>query len=100
MRVVGAGGNEVPFLGYVTVNVSFPKGEMGAEGPLKTSALVVPNNNYNQRVPVIIAPTWRSSAEMCVDEYRDGDSFRLPIFHLHGGEFINLSTHRKNLTDD
>ena len=32
MRVVGAGGNEVPFLGYVTVNVSFPKGEMGGEG--------------------------------------------------------------------
>ena len=52
--VVGAGGNEVPFLGYVTVNVSFPKGEMGAEGLLKTLALVVPNNNYNQRVPVII----------------------------------------------
>ena len=34
VRVVGAGRNEVPFLGYVTTGVGFPKGEMGVEGPV------------------------------------------------------------------
>ena len=65
VRVVGAGEIEVPFLGYVTIDVGFPKDEMGAEGPLKTLALVVPNNNYNQRVPVIIGT---NLVKQCMDE--------------------------------
>ena len=52
--VVGAGGQEVPFLGYVTIHVSFPENDVGIRGTLTTLALVVPNNSYNQRVPVII----------------------------------------------
>ena len=54
VRVVGAGGQEVPFLGYVTIHVSFPENDVGIRGTLTTLALVVPNNSYNQRVPVII----------------------------------------------
>jgi hypothetical protein len=55
VRVVGAGGQEVPFFGYVTIHVSFPENDVEIRGTLKTTlALVVPNNSYNQRVPVII----------------------------------------------
>ncbi|CAB4012589.1 ATP-dependent DNA helicase PIF1 [Paramuricea clavata] len=54
VRVVGAGGQEVPFRGYVTIHVSFPETDVGIRGTLTTLALVVPNNSYNQRVPVII----------------------------------------------
>ena len=57
VRVVGAGGT-------VTIDVGFPKDEI-AEGPLKTLALVVPNNNYNQRVPVIIGT---NLVKQCMDE--------------------------------
>ena len=65
VRVVGIGGIEVSFLGYVIINIGFPKDEMGTEGPLKTLALVVPNNNYNQRVPVIIRI---NLVKQCMDE--------------------------------
>ena len=54
VRVVGAGGQDVPFLGYVTIHVSFPENDVGIRSTLTTLALVLPNNSYNQRVPVII----------------------------------------------
>ena len=53
--IVGAGGQKVPFLGYVSVNISFPEHEAGTymRGNI-TFALIVPNTTYNQRVPAVI----------------------------------------------
>ena len=54
LKVVGAGGQDVPFLGYVSVNISFPEHEAGICEETPTFALIVPNTTYNQRVPAVI----------------------------------------------
>ena len=54
LRVVGAAGQDVPFLGYVDVEVEFPMEEAGVCSCLQALVLVVPENAYNQRVPLVI----------------------------------------------
>ena len=54
VRVVGAGGQDVPFLGYTNVKIQFPVKDVGIESSFDTLVLVVPNNEYNQRVPLIV----------------------------------------------
>ena len=54
LRVVGAAGQDVPFLGYVDVEVEFPVEEAGVCSCLQALVLVVPDNAYNQRVPLVI----------------------------------------------
>lgn len=53
-RVVGAAGQEVPFLGYVELSISFPRTEAGTDKVFQTLVLVVPDNQYNQHVPLIL----------------------------------------------
>ena len=52
--MVGAAGQDVPFLGYVDVEVEFPVEEAGVCSCLQALVLVVPDNAYNQRVPLVI----------------------------------------------
>ena len=54
LRVVGAASQDVPFLGYVDVEVEFPVEEAGLCSCLQVLVLVVPDNAYNQRVPLVI----------------------------------------------
>lgn len=54
LRVVGAAGQDVPFLGYVEVEVEFPEEESGLCSSVQALILVVPDNAYNQRVPLVI----------------------------------------------
>ena len=53
LKVVGAGGQDVPFFGF-SVNISFPEHEAGICEETPTFALIVPNTTYNQRVPAVI----------------------------------------------
>ena len=54
LRVVGAASQDVPFLGYVDVEVEFPVEEAGLCSCLPALVLVAPDNEYNQRVPLVI----------------------------------------------
>ena len=54
LRVVGAAGQDVPFLGYVEVEVEFPLEEAGLCSRLQALVLVVPDNACNQQVPLVI----------------------------------------------
>ena len=54
LKVVGAGGQDVPFFRYISVNISFPENEAGVSEEIPTFALIVPNTSYNQRVPAVI----------------------------------------------
>lgn len=54
VRVVGAGGQDVPFLGYTFVNIEFPCEDVGINGSIETPVLVVPDNECNKRVPVVV----------------------------------------------
>ena len=100
VRVVGAGGQEVPFLGYVTMHVSFPDNDVGIRGTLTTLALVMPYNSYNQRVPVIIGTNLVKQCRMHVNKLRARTSCKLPKFHLLGNEYTNSSSHRIDFFND
>ena len=54
IHVVGASGQEVPFLGYVELDIGFPCVEAGTEKVFSTLVLVVLDKRYNQRVPLIL----------------------------------------------
>ena len=54
LKVVEAGGQDVPFLGYVSVNISFPEHKAGIREETPTFALIVPNTTYSQGVPAVI----------------------------------------------
>ena len=48
LHVVGAAGQDVPFLGYVDVEDEFPVEEAGLCSCLQALVQVVPDNVYNQ----------------------------------------------------
>ena len=54
LRVVGAAVQELPFLGYVEISISFLCTEAGTDKVFQTFVLVVPDNQYNRCVPLIL----------------------------------------------
>ncbi|XP_015276919.1 PREDICTED: uncharacterized protein LOC107119009 [Gekko japonicus] len=54
LQVIGAGGQEVPYLGYVVVSVSFPKENCGTQRSQMVFALICPDQNPPTIVPVIV----------------------------------------------
>lgn len=54
LDIEGAGGQEVPYLGYVQVDVDFPEDIMGKSDKIHTLALVVPDHRTNVDVPLLI----------------------------------------------
>ena len=67
IHVVGAGGQEVPFLGYVELDIGFPCVEAGTDKVFSTLVLVVPDNSYNHRAPLILET---NLAKRCRDDCR------------------------------
>ena len=54
LRVEGASGQAIPYLGYIEMDIKFPKEVTGEEEVHSILALVVPQTEYNQRVPLVI----------------------------------------------
>uniref|UniRef100_A0A672QH40 ribonuclease H n=1 Tax=Sinocyclocheilus grahami TaxID=75366 RepID=A0A672QH40_SINGR len=54
LQVEGAAGQAVPYLGYVEVNIAFPKEFLGEEIDVPTLALVVPDAHSGGSSPVLI----------------------------------------------
>ncbi|XP_035862265.1 uncharacterized protein LOC118496109 [Sander lucioperca] len=54
LDIEGAGGQEVPYLGYIQVNIDFPENIMGKPVKIHTLALVVPDHRTNMDVPLLI----------------------------------------------
>lgn len=50
----GAGGQSVPYLGYVEANISFPQTITGKEEDLMALVLVVPECHLNSKIPLLI----------------------------------------------
>lgn len=50
----GAGGQEVPYLGYIQISIDLPEDVMGVPERVDTLALVVPDHRSNLHVPVLI----------------------------------------------
>ena len=47
LHVVGASGQEVPFLGYFELDIGFPCVEAGTDKVFPTFVLVIRDNSYN-----------------------------------------------------
>jgi len=54
LKVEGAGGQDIPLLGYVEADIAFPEQTSGVKDPIPTIILVVPNTSFNKDVPVVI----------------------------------------------
>lgn len=68
--IEGAGGQSVPFLGYIETEVSFPKGTSGLNQSLGAVVLVVPDTNFNKDVPLVIGTNViKQCKDDCVDKY-------------------------------
>ena len=53
IHVVGVGRQEVPFSGYIEMDIGFPFVEAGTDKGFSTLVLIVPDNSCNQRIPLI-----------------------------------------------
>lgn len=54
LDIEGAGGQEVPYSGYIQVSMDFPEHVMGKPVNIHTLALVVPDHRTNVHVPLLI----------------------------------------------
>ena len=54
LRIEGAGGQPLPYLGFIEANISFPSHVLGTEKCLTSLFLITPDTNYNQTCPVLI----------------------------------------------
>ena len=67
VRVVGAGGQDIPYLGYTTVKIQFPVEDVAINTSFDTPVLVVPDNEYNRRVPVIVGTNLVRRSKCCCE---------------------------------
>ena len=94
--VTGAGGQEVPYLGYVVDQMSLPKSVVGTDEIVETMALVGPDTQYSRKVPVIVGTnTFRSLARVCVKDHGKHFLATLPmrceaVFAYRDGEVGNV----------
>lgn len=69
LEVEGANGQPVPYLGYVEVDLKFPRSFLESEPEISTLALVVPDLRSNSGVPLLISTnTLDLLYEQCEDE--------------------------------
>lgn len=81
VSVVGAGGQNVHYLGYVEVSISFPQTITGKKEDLIALALVVPEHYLNSEIPLLIGTNVLDRL------YHHGIGRIGPksIFHVHSG---------------
>ena len=73
LKIEGAGGQNVPFLGFIEVDISFPEETSGMRDCLTAIVLVVQNTSFNKQVPMVIGTNVvRRCKEFCVKEYGNG----------------------------
>nr|XP_055059066.1 uncharacterized protein LOC129442817 [Misgurnus anguillicaudatus]XP_055059067.1 uncharacterized protein LOC129442817 [Misgurnus anguillicaudatus] len=54
IEVEGAGGQTVPYLGYIEVDMHFPEDITGKAETVTTLALVIPDYKFNLEIPVLV----------------------------------------------
>lgn len=54
LEIEGAGGQNVPYMGYIQTHIMFPQNMAGKEQQLAVLALVVPECHFNSKIPLLI----------------------------------------------
>lgn len=87
LEVEGAGGQGVPYLGYVEVHLTFPENVTGTEEQMSVLALIVPENQFNSKVPVLIG------TNVLLELYQRGISYDKSKFLRRSDSFAVLLQH-------
>ena len=88
LEVEGAGGQPVPYQGYVEVLLTFPSSVTGMEEQLTALALIVPECQFNSRIPVLVGTNVLLQLYQCGIDHdrptflRRSDSFALLLHHV------------------
>lgn len=102
LDIEGAGGQEVPYLGYIQVNINFPEHIMGKPVKILTLALVVPDHRTNMDVPLLIGtntldPLYEKCALIqndCIKHGTNGGQCSPLVKHLYHRFKINQENGR------
>lgn len=78
LEVEGANGQPVPYLGYIEVNLKFPRALIESEPEISTLALIVPDLRSNSGVPLLIGT---NTLDPLYDQCCVVISFHFPITH-------------------
>ena len=78
--VKGAGGQNVPYDGYICVKMKFPESTVGTDQEIDTYALVCPDSDFTIRVPVIVGTnTFRGLERLCKEKWGPNFITKLPL---------------------
>ncbi len=89
LEIEGAGGQNVPYLGYIQTHITFPQNMAGKEQRLAALALVVPECHFNSKIPLLIGTNALLRLyEQLVEQ--DGPEF---IHKLHSKQFAMILQH-------
>lgn len=70
LNIEGAGGQNVPILGYIEADISFPEQTCGSQRRVPTLLLVVRNTSFNKQVPIVIGTNViRKCKEDCIEDF-------------------------------
>ena len=84
LEIEGAGGQSVPYLGYVEVPLTFPDSVTGAKEQLTALALVVPECQFNSRIPMLVG------TNVLLQLYQSGMDHDRPTFQRRSDKFALL----------
>uniref|UniRef100_A0A3Q1HDU2 Gypsy retrotransposon integrase-like protein 1 n=1 Tax=Acanthochromis polyacanthus TaxID=80966 RepID=A0A3Q1HDU2_9TELE len=89
LEIEGAGGQNVPYLGYIQTNITFPKNVTGTEQELVVLVLVVPECHFNSQIPLLVGTNALLRLYGKLLE-QDGPKF---IHKLHSKQFAMILQH-------
>lgn len=70
LKIEGAGGQDVPILGYIEADISFPEQTCGSQRRVPTLLLVVRDTSFNKQVPIVIGTNViRKCREDCIENF-------------------------------
>ena len=91
LQITGAGGQNVPFLGYIHVTVMLPEDTIGVTDSVRTMAVICPDTQYSSNVPVIIGTnTFRLFAMRCEKVAGEHFATTLPVRSEIAFSYLNL----------
>lgn len=90
LEVEGAGGQNVPYLGYIEVSICFPQIITGKKEELMALVLVVPGHHLNSKIPLLIG----TNALDRLYQHGIGQDGLKSLFHVHeNGGYAQLFQH-------
>ena len=102
LSVTGAGGQNVPYLGAISINCELPDNILGTKQPVRVAALVCRDTSFSSRTPVIIGTNvfktvkkstvdWqniRCEAAFVLNSQSGNNEGRLGAVRMKGGEGV------------